>query len=115
FCNGHTTISDALWVDVPCVTKIGKQLAARVGASLLNAAGLTELITHTEKEYLGVISNLVAEPQKLKEKKKKLIMNKTHYPIFNTEKFTRNFENGLELALKDFNQRKTFKDIYIKE
>ena len=56
--NAHTTASDALWAGVPVVTKIGKQFSARVGASLVNAVGLDELIVQTAKEYEDLILEL---------------------------------------------------------
>ena len=47
--NAHTTASDALWTGLPLVTKRGNQFASRVGASLLSAVGLPELITKPTK------------------------------------------------------------------
>jgi predicted O-linked N-acetylglucosamine transferase (SPINDLY family) len=46
-CNAHTTASDALWSGVPMLTCLGETFAGRVGASLLKAIGLPELITTT--------------------------------------------------------------------
>ena len=43
--NAHTTASDALWIGLPVVTRLGKSFAGRVAASLLNAIGLPELVT----------------------------------------------------------------------
>jgi protein O-GlcNAc transferase len=49
--NAHTTASDALWAGLPVVTCPGGAFAARVGASLLTAIGLPELIAGTPKAY----------------------------------------------------------------
>ena len=43
----HTTASDALWSGVPMVTCAGETFASRVGASLLHAVDLAELVTGT--------------------------------------------------------------------
>ena len=43
--NGHTTASDALWVGLPVLTKIGAQFSSRVAASLLTAHGMADMIT----------------------------------------------------------------------
>ena len=44
--NAHTTASDALWAGLPVLTREGTAFAGRVAASLLNAIGLPELVTH---------------------------------------------------------------------
>jgi protein O-GlcNAc transferase len=49
--NAHTTASDALWAGLPVVTLVGQSFAGRVGASLLNAIGLPELVTHSIEDY----------------------------------------------------------------
>ena len=46
-CNAHTTAADALWAGVPVLTLIGSTFAGRVGASLLSAVGMPELIAKT--------------------------------------------------------------------
>ena len=42
--NAHTSASDGLWVGLPFLTLAGDSFASRVGASMLNAIGLPELI-----------------------------------------------------------------------
>ena len=49
--NAHTTASDALWAGLPVLTKAGRQFAARVGASLVHAAGLPDLVTECAEDY----------------------------------------------------------------
>ena len=44
-CNAHTTASDALWAGLPILTCSGRTFSGRVAGSLLNAIGLSELIT----------------------------------------------------------------------
>ena len=72
---GHTTVSDALWVGLPVLTRIGKSFASRVSASLLNAIGLSTLVTSSEKEYENLAIELATNPAKLKEIKNKLKNN----------------------------------------
>lgn len=56
--NAHTVGCDALWAGVPMVTLCGEKMASRVGASLVSAAGLRELVTDNVKEYTKLIQEL---------------------------------------------------------
>jgi predicted O-linked N-acetylglucosamine transferase (SPINDLY family) len=49
----HTTASDALRMGVPLLSLPGKSFASRVGASLLTALGLPELIAGSETDYIA--------------------------------------------------------------
>jgi len=98
FYNAHATASYALWAGVPVVTKAGQQFAARVAASLLSAIELPELITETEDEYEALIFELATNPGKLEGIKEKLLKKRRTSPLFDTEQYTRDFEQGLKLA-----------------
>jgi len=100
--NAHTTSSEALWAGLPVVTKVGKQFAARVAASLLEAVGLPELITKTEREYESLLLNLATNDVKLKELKEKLAYNIVEQPLFDTVGYTRGFEKALEAAYMSY-------------
>ena len=70
------------------------KLASRVGASLLNAINLNELITNTEKEYENMAIELSTNSEKLKKIKEKLKDNKNTTPLFDTKLFTKNIESA---------------------
>jgi predicted O-linked N-acetylglucosamine transferase (SPINDLY family) len=57
----HTTGSDCLRMGVPMVTLLGDAFAARVGASLLNAVGLPELITTDLAQYEALAVELATD------------------------------------------------------
>ena len=69
---GHTTTSDLLWAGVPVVTMLGTHFASRVAASLLNAVGLSELITHDLEEYESLALRLAQSSVELAALKSKL-------------------------------------------
>ena len=111
--NAHTTASDALWSGLPVVTKQGKQFAARVAASLLTAIGLPQLITQTEEEYEGLILELALDHERLSKIKTMLEENRLKEPLFDTERYTRNFEAGLNDAYDLFFNGKEAHDIWV--
>ena len=96
-CGGHTTTSDALWAGVPVVTMLGTHFASRISASLLNAVGLTELITHNLKDYEALAFSLARNPDELDELKAKLARNRLSEPLFDTPRFVGNLESAYRL------------------
>jgi protein O-GlcNAc transferase len=61
--NGHTVSCHALYMGVPVVTMAGAAYASRLGASVLEAVGLTELVAANGEEYVlkavGLAKDLV--------------------------------------------------------
>ena len=89
----HTTCSDALWAGLPVLTMAGPTFASRVSASLLKAAGLPELVTHSVGEYEELASALAASPQGLGELRQRLQPPKNRdLPLFDTPRFARHIE-----------------------
>ncbi len=95
--NAHTTASDALWAGLPVLTQIGETFAGRVAASLLHAAGLTDLITSTQQEYEELAIEFATNPAKLVTIRQKLLENRLTKPLFNTQLFTRHIERAYEV------------------
>lgn len=94
--NAHTTAIEALWTGLPIVTKIGDQFAARVGASLLNAMDLPDLITESDAAYEALALKLAQAPEALSSVRERLNAARKTSPLFNTQKYTRDFESGLK-------------------
>ena len=90
--NAHTTASDALWVGLPVLTLAGATFAGRVAASLLNAANLPEMVTHSLADYEGLALKLAREPAALAAIKAKLRANRDRCALFDTARMTRNLE-----------------------
>lgn len=92
--NAHTTTSDALWAGVPVVTCMGQAFAGRVAASLLNAVGLPELVTHSLPEYEAQALRLATNPHELQRMRAHLKAVRSSTPLFDTERFTRDLESA---------------------
>jgi predicted O-linked N-acetylglucosamine transferase (SPINDLY family) len=92
--NAHTTASDALWVGLPVLTCMGESFASRVAASLLNAIGLSELVTKTLTEYEALAIELAKNPVKLKRIRNTLESNRLTMPLFDTPRFVKNIESA---------------------
>ena len=90
--NAHTTASDALWANIPIITRQGKSFSARVCSSLLKSLNLDELIVKNNTEYEEKALFIAKNKNYLKELKYRLNQNKLKSPLFDSEKFTRNIE-----------------------
>jgi len=101
--NAHTTASDALWTGLPIVSLAGKSFASRVGASLLNAIGLPELVVNKQEQYELLAIELAQNPDKLRLIKKRLGENRATTSLFNTALFVKNIETAY-IKIYDRNQ-----------
>ena len=90
--NGGTTASDALWAGLPVLTCAGEAMAARMAGSLLRAVGLPELVTTSLADYEALALALAREPSRIAALKATLARNRESYPLFDSERFTRQFE-----------------------
>ncbi len=111
--NAHSTASDALWSGLPVVTKFGQGFASRVGAGLLNAIDLAELITKSEEEYERLALELALNPAKLGELKEKLSEHRLKKPLFDSEKFARHIEQAYRRIYGRYIDAKAPEDIEI--
>jgi protein O-GlcNAc transferase len=92
----HTTGVDALWAGVPMLTCRGDTFAGRVGASLLQAAGLDELVTGDLDAYRAALLSLAADRERLAGYREYLDRERPRLPLFDTEGFTQDWEDMLE-------------------
>lgn len=103
-CNAHTTASDALWAGLPVVTLMGQTFASRVAASLLNACGLPELVTEDVDSYRQTILRLARDPAWRAACRSKLVEARDTSPLFDSARFTRDFEALLERMVQQHRQ-----------
>jgi predicted O-linked N-acetylglucosamine transferase (SPINDLY family) len=92
--NAHTTASDALWAGLPVLTCTGRSFASRVGASLLNAVGLPEMVTSSLDVYQREAIEFGLNPERLAMVKTKLADNRLNAPLFDGQLFTKHIEEA---------------------
>jgi len=92
--NAGTTASDALKMGLPMITYLGNCYQARMGASIVSALNLPELITHSLEEYEALAIELATNPEKMQAIKDKLASNLTTAPLYDTKLFTKNLESA---------------------
>jgi protein O-GlcNAc transferase len=90
----HTTASDALWAGLPLVTCLGSAFVGRVSASLLQAIGVPQLIASNLDDYEALVLKLATQPAFLQSIRAKLSENRGTFPLFDTDRFTRDLETA---------------------
>ncbi|MBK7673948.1 MAG: tetratricopeptide repeat protein [Candidatus Accumulibacter sp.] len=90
--NSHSTGIDVLWAGVPMVALLGDTFPGRVGASLLHAAGLDELIAGSTDEYYRLALALARTPERLRPLRRQLVEQRNRCPLFDMPRFVRSLE-----------------------
>jgi predicted O-linked N-acetylglucosamine transferase (SPINDLY family) len=97
-CGSHTTGVDALWAGVPLLTCRGATFAGRVGASLLKAVELDELVTADLDQYRTRLVELSNRPEQLRAYRVHLDTGRRRLPLWDTSGFAADFERLLAKA-----------------
>jgi protein O-GlcNAc transferase len=100
----HSTACDALWAGLPVLTCTGNTFAGRVGASMLKAAGLPELVTTSLEDYEALALRLATDRELLASIKRKLEQNRPTCPLFDGDRFRRHVETAYT-AMWDIHRR----------
>ena len=93
---GGLTTCEALYMGVPVVTLKGGTHGARFGASLLENAGLAELVAKREREYVEIAKLLAGSPetlQMLREKQRDMLFAS---PLMNFRQYVQEVEAAYE-------------------
>lgn len=93
--NGHTTTSDLMLAGVPVLTLKGDHFASRVSASILTAMDIPELITEAPGHYRDRAIQLATEGDELAAIRQKIHNTIKTSPMFDTEKWVKDFESAL--------------------
>lgn len=105
--NACKSASDALWMGLPVVTCTGQAFTGRVGASLLSAIHLPELITSTLEEYEALAVELATQEGRLKNIKDKLASNRLTAPLFDIKLYTRHIEAAYQAMYQRYQGNKS--------
>ena len=98
----HTTAADALWMGVPVLTVPGKSFASRVCASLVSAAGLSELVCNSEAAYVARAIGIGRDKELARRLSDKLLANRDTCLLFDTPRLVSALENLYRAMLRDF-------------
>lgn len=93
-CTGGTTTTDTLWMGVPLVTYAGKQFASRMSTSILQNAGLPELIAPDVEGYIETAVNLANDRERLKKIRHNLREKFAASPGMDKKSFARDMEDA---------------------
>jgi predicted O-linked N-acetylglucosamine transferase (SPINDLY family) len=84
---GTTTTCEALGSGVPVVSLVGESHVARVGASLLGAAGLSDLAVSTQEAYVHTLVALANDAPRRRELRDGLRAKLERTPLGDAESF----------------------------
>lgn len=90
--NAHTTACDALWMGLPVVTCAGGAFPGRVAGSVLNAMGLSELVTDRLEDFEKLALELALNPERLHAIRQRVAANRLTTPLFDNARFVRHIE-----------------------
>ena len=94
--NGATTTMETLWMEVPIVTRVGEQFAARNSYTMMINAGITEGIAWSAEEYVEWGIKLGTDAKLRQEVSWKLRESKKTSPLWDSKKFTRQMEEAYQ-------------------
>ena len=92
--NGHSTTNDLLWAGVPVLTTAGRTFASRVGASLVTAAGLPELVAQDTRDYVNIAIRLGSDRAQCAVLKQRLSANQSKSLFFDARRIVAGLEAG---------------------
>jgi predicted O-linked N-acetylglucosamine transferase (SPINDLY family) len=98
--NAHTTAGDALGSGLPVLTCAGRGFASRMAASLLKAAGMSELVTASLEEYEALALSIATVPGLLDGLRAQLSSHCRSNLVDATRAYAREFEAACLGALR---------------
>jgi predicted O-linked N-acetylglucosamine transferase (SPINDLY family) len=111
--NGTTTTCEALWMGVPVVTLKGDRHCGRVGASLLAAVGLDDLIAEDVGGYVDIAVRLASDRSRLERLRGCLRATMGGSPLCDGPSFARQVEAAYRAMWRTWCQQNMDKSDFI--
>ena len=92
--NGTTTTCEALWMGVPVIVLEGDRHLSRVGVSIMQQAGLVDLIAGSEDHYCQLAVELARQPEALRHLRQNLREHLRHSRLTDAESMIRDVEEA---------------------
>lgn len=92
--NGTTTTFESLWMGVPVVALKGPMHAGRVGFSILEKIGMSELVAETNDAYVDLSVGLSCDPERLSVISESLRSKLATSSLCDGRRFTKDVENA---------------------
>lgn len=92
--NGTTTTCEALWMGVPVISLAGDKHVSRVGASLMGAVGLSELVADSSEEYVAIAVSLATDTGQLNRLRTMLRDMMRQSTLLDTTEYVKNLETA---------------------
>ena len=102
--NGVTTTFEALWKNVPVITKAGFNFNSRCGESILKNANINNFIALSNEDYINKAVFYANNIDKLENVRKKLFEEIEKSSLFDTKGFSINFCRALHDMILDVNK-----------
>jgi protein O-GlcNAc transferase len=99
--SGITTTCEALWMGVPVIALPGRNQVSRLCASILEAAGLPELVATGDPDYVERALRLASDVLRLRRERPALRQRLRASPLFDEQGFARQLEAALRAIWRD--------------
>ena len=114
--NGRTTSSDMLWAGVPFVTLRGDNWPSLVATSVAEASQVKGMVVESLADLEKRAVQLAENPLLLKALKESLTKKRFSAPLFDSKRWVRNFEVGLQQVWSQYetNPQCHAKDVWVR-
>jgi len=113
--HGTTTTCEALWMGVPVVSLVGDHHVARVGASLLTAAGHADWSTDTAAGYVRAAVTLASDAGRLHQIRRGLRDDLKRGPLLDHQAQSRRFGSAVRTCWARWCERHVESTVFAKE